>query len=296
MSIEFALPTPLESYSFKGIDFFLKRDDLIHKDFSGNKARKIYYYLEHLPKDITTIVSYGSLQSNAMYSLARFARLYNLKFIYYAHHFNQKLLANPSGNLAMALENEMILKEGYEHIQVDNNTLFIKEGIAQKEAYYGIELLAKELIQQLAKNQNYQIFLPSGTGTTALFLSKALQKLQASHIEVFTTACVGGSSSYLLEQFQELEANPKYYPTIIETKKKYHFAKLYKEFYQIWLELQKETQVEFDLLYDPKAWIAILENKELFSNLVYIHQGGLLGNISMHQRYRSKYNEDNKNN
>jgi len=295
LSLEFLLPTPLEEYSFKGVAFLLKRDDLIHHDFSGNKARKIYYYLHNLPKNITTIISYGSLQSNAMYSLSSFAKEKNLRFIYYAHHFNQKLLKNPSGNLALALENGMILKEGYENIILDKNTLFIKEGIAQKEAFAGVELLAKELVEQLDKNKTYQIMLPSGTGTTALFLSQALKKMQASHIEVFTTACVG-DSTYLIEQFKELESNSSFYPTILETKKKYRFAKLYKEFYQIWLELQKETRVEFDLLYDPKAWITILEKRTLFSNLVYIHQGGLIGNTSMLDRYKKKFGEVNENN
>ncbi len=295
MSIEFLLPTPLEKHSFKGVDFLLKRDDLIHNAFSGNKARKILYYLDNLPSNITTIVSYGSLQSNAMYSLSYFAKLKKLKFIYYAHHFNQKLLKNPIGNLALALENKMILKEGYENITIDKNTLFIKEGIANKNAYYGVESLAKELVKQLEKTKEYQVMLPSGTGTTALFLSKALKKMKASHIRVFTTPCVG-DKNYLIEQFSQLEEDTSYYPTILDTKKKYRFAKLYKEFYQIWLELQKEIAIEFDLLYDPKAWIAILENKALFSNLVYIHQGGLIGNISMLTRYQNKFgvrDEDN---
>ncbi len=290
MFLNFNTPTPLEQYKFQNIPFLLKRDDLISFDFSGNKARKIDYYSKSIPKDIDTIVSYGSIQSNAMYSLAKFASLMGLHFRYYANHIPSYLQENPQGNLLYALNEGMELLEGYSNIVTKENELFIKEGIATKEAYFGIEKLARELLEQVGEGE-YQVFLPSGTGTTALFLSKALQKLGASQLRVYTTACVG-SSNYLKKQWQELEADEKCYPIIIETKKRHHFGKLYREFYQIWLELQNETGVEFELLYDPKAWLTILENRELFENLLYIHQGGKLGNISMLPRYRRKYGEN----
>ena len=289
MPIAFNIPTPIENYTFHGIDFLLKRDDLISKDFSGNKARKIKYYINNISPNITTIKSFGSIQSNAMYSLSVFAKEMGLKYIYYAHHIPQNLLREPIGNLKYALDNGMVLKEGY-NFKIEENELFINEGIAQKEAYYGIKELAKELISQLDINKYYQIFLPSGTGTTALFLSKALKELNALNFKVYTTPCVG-NRDYLIEQFNNLESNSSLYPIILDTKKRYHFGKLYKEFYKIWLELQKITNVEFELLYDPKAWIVINENKEIFSNLVYIHQGGEIGNISMIQRYKQKYGE-----
>ncbi len=290
MFLNFNRPTPLEEYTFENISFLLKRDDLISQLFSGNKARKIDYYWHNFPSHINTIVSYGSIQSNAMLSLARFAALKRLNFRYYANHIPSFLRENPHGNLLLALKEGMELKEGYSNLIINENELLIKEGIATQEAYFGVEKLAQELIEQVGKGE-YQVFLPSGTGTTALFLSKALQKLGVTHFKVYTTACVG-SSEYLREQWQELESNESYYPIIVETKKRYHFGRLYREFYQIWLELHKATGVEFELLYDPKGWLAILENREIFTNLLYIHQGGELGNISMLARYKRKYGEN----
>ncbi len=289
MFLNFNIPIPLEQSSFQNISFLLKRDDLISRDFSGNKARKLDYYLHNTPYNIDTIVSYGSIQSNAMYSLAKFAALKGLCFRYYANHIPSFLREHPQGNLLYALNEGMELQEGYDNLVVKENELFIKEGIATKEAYSGIKKLAIEILEELEKRE-YQIFLPSGTGTTSLYLSKAFYELDALHMKVYTTACVG-SSDYLREQWQELESDASFFPTIIETKKHYHFGKLYREFYQIWLELHKETGVEFELLYDPKAWIAILENRDIFSNLLYIHQGGVLGNQSMLSRYQRKYGE-----
>jgi len=295
VSIKLNTPTPLELYSFKGLNFFLKRDDLISKELSGNKARKVKYFLENLPNNIDTIISYGSIQSNAMYSLSFFAKKMGLRFIYYANHIPTLLKENPQGNLKMALNNGMILKDGYKSITSLENALFINEGISQKEAYYGVKELALELIKQLNTKESYQIFLASGTGTTALFLSKALKELNYNNFKVYTTPCVG-SKDYLIKQFTQLEKNKEFFPIILDTKKRYHFGKLYKEFYQIWLELQKELDIEFELLYDPKSWMVILKNRALFKNLVYIHQGGVLGNSTMLKRYKRKFGEINEDN
>lgn len=32
--------------------YFIKRDDLLHSDFSGNKARKFYYFLQNELKGV----------------------------------------------------------------------------------------------------------------------------------------------------------------------------------------------------------------------------------------------------
>lgn len=71
--------------------------------------------------------------------------------------------------------------------------------------------------------------------------------------------------------------------------KKYHFGKLYKEFFEIHDELLKQTNIEFELLYDSLGWISIdnylKKIKNEVNNILYIHQGGIIGNISMKQRY-----------
>ena len=131
--------------------------------------------------------------------------------------------------------------------------------------------------------KDLKVMLPSGTGTTALFLQKNLS------YEVLTVSCVGGSE-YLKKQFFHLEKNEEYHPTILEMKKKFHFGKLYKEFYEIWNEIKNETNIEFDLLYDPLGLIALTTSSYFDKeNILYIHQGGILGNETMIERYDRKY-------
>ena len=223
-----------------------------------------------------------------MYSLSELAKMKGWEFEYYVGHIAEYLKENPHGNYKAALANGMIIKEESvaKKEDFDSSVLFIEEGGRQKEAEYGIRILAEEIMawQKEQGIENLNIFLPSGTGTSALFLQKHL-----SSNNVYTTPCVG-DSEYLMKQFLELETDEQCHPTILSLEKKHHFGKLYKDNYKIWLKLQQQTGVEFDLLYDPLGWRVLLAHPEVFKTpTLYIHQGGVLGNESMLPRYKRKY-------
>ncbi len=285
--------SPISKTKFKNKTLYIKRDDLLHKNFSGNKARKFYYFLDLDFSNIKKIISYGSAQANSLYSLSVLAKIKNVKLDFYVNHISSFLKENPKGNYKASLENSAnIIENTKENIQefieknlLDDETLFIEEGGRVKEAEYGIKILAKEINIWAEENsiKDLKIMLPSGTGTTALFLQKNL------NFEVLTVSCVG-ASEYLKKQFFHLEKNEKFHPTIIDMPKKYHFGKLYKEFYEIWQEVKNETNIEFDLLYDPLGFLALKDSKYYKENtILYIHQGGLLGNETMLERYKRKY-------
>ena len=282
--------SPIQKKQFQKQTIYIKRDDLLSSDFSGNKARKFHYFLAHNFPHIKKVVSYGSAQSNAMYSLSVLAKKQDWRFDYYTTHIADYLKENPHGNYKYALENGMnIYVEPNTPIpSTDKTSLFIEEGGRQKEAQYGLEILAKEIEswKEEQKIEELNIFLPSGTGTTALFLQKY------SKDTVYTTPCVGGVD-YLEKQFFMLEKDENFHPTILKPSKKRHFGKLYRDSYNIWLELQNKMGIEFDLLYDPHGWLTLLENPQIFEKpTLYIHQGGLIGNESMLARYQRKYSEN----
>jgi len=283
----------VETITFEGHSFYLKRDDLLHPDFSGNKARKFHYFLKNDFPNIKKIVSYGSAQSNAMYSLSVLTKTRGWEFEYHVDHIADYLKDNPHGNYKAALDNGMHIHVGRGIPTPTKNILHIEEGGRQKEAEYGIQILAQEIIDWHKEKgiEALNIFLPSGTGTTALFLQKNILKGQPQGIAptVYTCACVG-DRCYLKKQFFELEKEEKYHPTILSLDKKHHFGKLYRDNYEIWLKLQQQTGVVFDLLYDPLGWRTLLAHPEvMFKPTLYIHQGGVLGNESMLPRYERKY-------
>jgi 1-aminocyclopropane-1-carboxylate deaminase/D-cysteine desulfhydrase-like pyridoxal-dependent ACC family enzyme len=271
--------------SFNNSKFYLKRDDLLSREFSGNKARKFYYYLQNDFPNIKKIISHGSSQSNAMYSLSVLTKMRGWEFDYFVDHIPSYLKDNPHGNYFYALKNGMNIICGDLPKEFKSDELFIPEGGRVDKSEFGIKILAEE-INSFMQDQIFDIFLPSGTGTTALFLQAHL------NVKVYTTPCVG-DESYLKKQFLELNSNIKEHPTILNLDKKYHFGKLYREFFEIWIELKKQTNIEFDLLYDPKGWLTMLKHKDKLKNpILYIHQGGLIGNESMLKRYNRKFNEN----
>ena len=287
--------SPLEKHCFRGREIYVKRDDLLHVDFSGNKARKFMWFLNQEFLHVKRVISYGSNQSNAMYSLSVMARLRAWEFVYFCNQIPDFLKLNPAGNYRYALENGMKIFESSQrredaHASCKKDDLLIEEGGRQSEAEFGIKILADELVSDIKKEgiENPYVFLPSGTGTTALFLQKNLS------FRVFTCSTVG-DDEYLKEQFRELENDEQNFPKILSSLKKYHYGKLDFELYELWEELQADMGVVFDLMYDPVGWKKfLLHIDDIVGTPIYIHQGGVLGNETMIERYKRKY-ENNKN-
>lgn len=277
----------IEPIYFKGRRFWILRDDLIRGEFNGNKARKLAYFLNLNP--INRFISHGSSQSNAMYSISVLAKMRGVKFIYFTHHICDFLLKNPCGNYAAALKNGMEIHLSNNPSQSAKNEckysqdIFIPEGVAMSEAELGFKEQAKIIMDFAKKNGiKFDIFLPSGTGCSAAFLAKNLDDMA-----VWTTPCVG-DSDYLKREILSLDPFSKV--NILNPPKKYHFGKIYAEIYAIYKELLDSCGVEFELLYDGVGWLTLMANLDIFKGeILYIHQGGMLGNITLLDRYRRKF-------
>lgn len=279
--------TAIETHIFRDIDFLIKRDDLIDEKINGNKAYKFYFLFDTQYKHI---VSYGGNQSNAMLTMAYIANLKNIKFTYFTPHLSKYLQNNQTGNLKLAIQNNINLMysnnpkaESALYAQ-KYNALFIPQGGALHQASIGLAKLAEHILN--LNLSNLCIFYSSGSGSSALFLSKFLKQ---HNIDVFTTNCVG-SKDYLIEQFLNLEKNNNLHPKIITTNKKFSFAKPKIELLKIYNEWIKRG-VEFDLLYDCVMWQAISDNIDLFKHYkhrLFIHSGGLSGNETQLKRYEYK--------
>jgi 1-aminocyclopropane-1-carboxylate deaminase/D-cysteine desulfhydrase-like pyridoxal-dependent ACC family enzyme len=297
--------SPITAHQFEGLSFYLKRDDLLHPEFSGNKARKFASLFEGDFPSISTIIGYGSCQANSLYSLAALAKLKGWQLEYYVNQVPNWLKQNPIGNYEAALSLGATIHDvselaGHANLKTVDyihqtrtfapHELFVEEGGRDPIAEQGVKGLATELLEWIASHNIVKPFiaLPAGTGTTSLYLQK---HLRTAEVPVLTSACVGGES-YLSKQFFELDGCEP--PQILSLPEKHHFGKLYAKNYHIWQSLCEQTKVEFDLLYDPWMWRCILGNLEFFEDktLIYIHQGGLLGNHSMIKRYKRKFEPD----
>lgn len=278
------LPSSITKIELDGRDFYIKRDDLVDPYLSGNKFRKLYALIKTPKQNLKRVISYGGTQSNAMLSIAYMCHKKGWEFTYYTKPISKTQEILSDGNYKKALE------FGMKHIQVsldeykeyisslrfnlDPFTFVVDQGGAIKEAKEGLKVLADE-IKELSFSS---LASPSGTGTTALFLATSLPKHK-----VYTIPCIG-DEAYLRQELEALSPIPPNL-SILKPKKKYHFAKPYVEFLEIYHKLLG-LGVEFDLLYAPSLWLALLEQTD--EDILYIHSGGVYGNTTMLARYTKK--------
>lgn len=280
--------SPISKIVLEGREFFVKRDDLIDPYLAGNKYRKLYTLLNTPKQTFNKIISYGGTQSNAMLAIAALSQQKDWEFIYYTKPLSevQKMQNKESGNFFHSIElgmqhieiEEVLYKDFISSLRINlaEKTFIIDQGGAVEEAKIGLEVLAQEIRE--AKLDIKSLATPSGTGTTALFLALAMPEYK-----VYTTPCVG-DVNYLKAQMSALDQIPSNL-VILKPEKKFHFAKPYREFLDIYTKLLK-SGIEFDLLYAPAMWKALLEQTK--DDVLYIHSGGVSGNKSMLKRYQKK--------
>ncbi|MDP5254964.1 MULTISPECIES: pyridoxal-phosphate dependent enzyme [unclassified Vibrio] len=294
-SLQLNLPTPITSHHFAGIDFYLKQDQLSHPLLSGNKARKFAWLLEQDKDAFSTITSYGSVQSNALVSLAAICQYKGWQLEFFVSHIPPWLNDVTFGNYwqAIQLGAKVIATHPYHPKEMMNKkqslptNCVIPEGGFWPQAKHGVKQLAQEILSWAHSQRIYSltVALPSGTGTTSFFLQQVLAPYA---IDVVTTPCVGNEHT-LRKQWQALDAHGPQ-PIVLNRNRALPFGQLDSEAYQLWQSLHQNTGVEFDLLYDPFMWQALLQHREIKKPLLYIHQGGLIGNQSMIKRYQRLFN------
>ncbi len=279
--------TPISELFLDGRKFLVKRDELIDPYLAGNKYRKLYILLQTPKLHLNKIISYGGTQSNAMLAIAKMCHDKGWEFVYYTKPISKTQKEQTIGNYFHALRLGMwhveIEYEKYKDFiaslrpNLDEKTFIIDQGGAVVEADEGLCVLADEIREQNPHAK--ALATPSGTGTTALYLA-----LNLPEYKVYTTPSIG-DVDYLKKQMAALHPIPKNL-IILKPEKKYHFAKLYPEFLEIYKKLLA-CGIEFDLLYAPGMWKALLE--QTTEDILYIHSGGVSGNESMLKRYE-KFN------
>jgi len=275
--------TPISSITLDTREYLIKRDDLIDPYLAGNKYRKLYT-LVHTPKQrYKKIISYGGTQSNAMLAIASLAQKKGWMFEYYTKPLSQtqkeQTIGNYANSIKMGMKHIEIEFDRYRdiilslHFSLDDSCVLIDQGGADKIALEGLDVLADEIRES---NVEFDaIATPSGTGTTALFLARALPEMR-----VYTTPSIG-DVEYLKTQMSALWEIPKNL-TILQPSKKYHFAKPKEELFTIYKKLLN-AGVEFDLLYAPLMFKTLQEQTD--EKILYIHSGGISGNETMLKRY-----------
>lgn len=218
---------------------------------------------------------------------------------------------------------------------------FIPQGVAMPDAQEGIWNLCRELqhfieeqkrLDPINGGKPWKIFFASGTGTMAYFAQKYFLQHKVGGVEIVAIPCVGDEStmrdevSSLAHVDMTSHTSPSIcIPSILNSKDvqgvklpSRRFGDIYPVHLSIWNELNKQTNIEFDLIYAARAfeimlWHALLQRKnyqltlsekrkahELLLtdnlmqdwegdyNLLYYHCGGVEGNESQLARHLYK--------
>ncbi|MBT6439014.1 MAG: 1-aminocyclopropane-1-carboxylate deaminase/D-cysteine desulfhydrase [Flavobacteriales bacterium] len=290
------MPSPLQRvehtvFDNNGITFYIKRDDLIHSEISGNKWRKLKYNLQEAraqKKD--TILTFGGAFSNHIASAAAIGKQKGFKTVGVIR--GEEQLENPT--LTRAKENGMQLyfvsrdeykQKGETDYQLElrnkfGNVYIIPEGGANELGAQGSE----EIVNEIDIDFDY-ICCDLGTGTT---FSGVINSIVKEQYAIGFSALKGEDK--LTEAVQKFE----------KIKRKnwhisfdYHFggfAKRSTKLEEFIKEFREETNVPLDPIYTGKMAFGMLDlaKNEYFkkgSTVIMVHTGGLQGIEGYNKRY-----------
>lgn len=284
----------------KNIELYIKREDTIHPEVSGNKFRKLKYNLQeakNLKK--TQVLTFGGAFSNHILATAAAGKMAGLKTIGIIRGEELGI------DLSKTLNSNSTLKRASDHgmslgfisrKQYRNKTDVKFLGDLQEKYgdFYlipegGTNELAVKGCEEILTNEDHQFdYICScvGTGGTISGLINSSQ----SHQKVLGFPALKGD--FLKEEIKPYVRSKKNWDLLSE----YHFngyGKYTKELIEFINQFKKETEIPLDPIYTGKMMYGILDmiKKDRFlpgSKILAIHTGGLQGIEGFNQRLQKK--------
>jgi len=267
-----------------GIEVYVKREDVLHSEISGNKFRKLKYNLaEARTLGFTKVLTFGGAYSNHIAAVAAAGKEFGFETIgvIRGEELQEKYLENPT--LKKASENgmqfEFVSRTQYRD---KNNAAFldqlknifgdfylIPEGGTNKLAVKG----CKEILTDDDKLFDF-ICCAVGTGGTISGIINSLK----SHQKAIGFPALKGD--FLTEDIQKYAENSQW-----DLVTDYHFggyAKLNDELKQFMKQFFKKYLISLDPVYTSKTFFGVIDliSKGYFkpdSKILIIHTGGLQG-------------------
>lgn len=290
----------IDELSHRGISFYVKRDDLIHSEISGNKWRKLKYNVEVCLKGKKKgVLTFGGAYSNHLSATAAACKLVGLKSVGIVR--GDELNKNSNHTLRRCSELGMDLKfisrEEYRMIPDKSyladlaheypNFHTVPEGGAN---YYGM-IGCQEIIKEIDVDFD-AVFVAQGTTTTSCGLLLGLKE----HQELYALPVLKGfdSLSEMKAIFQYSGIEKEWLEDAFSrfnVLSDYHFGG-YGKYDDELLNFIREFYAKYDLKLDPiytgKAMFGLmkeLENKKWNNkSIVFIHTGGLQGVESIEEK------------
>jgi 1-aminocyclopropane-1-carboxylate deaminase len=274
-----------------GIQLYIKRDDLLHPQFGGNKWRKLKYNLIYArDHQFDTLLTFGGAWSNHIYATAAAGKHFgfNTTGIIRGEKYTP---LNPTLSFAeeCGMQLHYVSREEYRQ---KNETLFLQkikqqfgnvyilpEGGSNSLAIKGCEQIVHEISNEM--NRPFDVICcASGTGATLAGLISAITPEQTA---IGFSALKGGD--FLTNEVKTF-LNCKNTSSNWRIESRFHFggyAKIDDELIQFMREFNSQYGITLDAVYTGKMFYGLFKliqskNFEPGTTIITVHSGGLQGN------------------
>jgi len=288
------LKIPIQKITIQDREIFIKREDLIHPEISGNKYWKLFYNVnDYLKNGVSSplVVSFGGAFSNHIAALAAFGKIFSIPTmgIIRGQELENNFLENPTLNLA--IKNGMTLRFVSRTQYRDKDfiiseirkefptSLIVPEGGNNLLATQGVRFMLSE------QTRDFDYLCTSvGTGGTIAGISKFAGKNQ----KVLGFRVVNDCS--IMQRIENLK--PKNNFELIDVCFG-GYGKISDETVDFINIFWKKYNIPLDPVYTGKMMIKLTEliNKNFFprdSRILAFHTGGLQGILGANHFLKNK--------
>lgn len=277
----------------RNINLFVKRDDLIDENVSGNKWRKLKYNIDHAKHNKNSgILTFGGAFSNHLVATAAACHSIGMNSIGIVRgdelnsDSNETLKACERFGMQLVfisrdlyhLRNERMYHE--ELTSAFPNFLIVPEGGSNYYGMIGCQEIMKEIDAQMD-----HVFVAQGTTTTSSGIALAIPDKTSLHVvpvlkgfdsklEMRNLYLRSGIEQGMVEEILEK----------VDVLSDYHFGgygKYTEELLHFMENVFTETKIPLDPIYTGKTFFAlvdwVLKNDIKNVNILFIHTGGIQG-------------------
>lgn len=297
------IPSPIQKLELpifheKEVSVWVKRDDLIHDEISGNKWRKLKHNVNTFQKgSYDSILTFGGAYSNHILATAKVGVDNQIKTIAIIRG-EEQLPLNPTLRRSKELGMKIFYVSRTEYKEKNmeiflakirkqfGNAYIIPEGGGNKEGVLG----CKDIVNEINVDFDF-ILTDCGTGATLAGISLAL-----SHNQKVIGLPVLKGGSFILDEvknYYQLLNKDSTKVQNIELVTDYHFggyAKHKPELITFMRSFYEETRIKTDPIYTGKLFYGFMDlvKKDYFpkgSTIIVVHTGGLQGIAGFEERY-----------
>lgn len=275
------------------LNVFIKRDDLIHDEVSGNKWRKLKYNIELCKsRKKEGVLTFGGAFSNHLVATASACKEIGIKSIGLVRGDELNVTSNATLQKCHELGMQLVFisreeyrlkneKAYHESLSLDfPNYHIVPEGGAN---YYGM-IGCQEIMNEIKEPIDH-VFVAQGTSTTSCGILLSLKSSQKIHVvpalkgyeSINEMRTLIGKSGIEPEWMNDLLNQ-------VEVLDQYHFGgygKYTNELFEFIITFNQSTGLKLDPVYTGKAMFGMVseltKDKYDNTNVLFVHTGGLQG-------------------